>query len=76
VPPGAPKPGAEKLAEEESKQPNAHDDQDLHLQYKPHLSAAEAGATTLRHNADPISEVDRRAAAYLSQLTAAPGNVH
>jgi integrase len=33
------------------------------------------GATTLRHYADPISEVDRRAAAYLSQLTAAPRNV-
>jgi integrase len=29
------------------------------------------GATTLLHYADPISEVDRRAAAYLSQLTAA-----
>lgn len=29
------------------------------------------GATTLRHYADPVSEVDRRAAAYLSQLTAA-----
>jgi integrase len=28
------------------------------------------GATTLRHYADPISEVDRRAAAYLAQLTA------
>jgi integrase len=31
------------------------------------------GATTLRHYADPVSEVDRRAAAYLAQLTAAPG---
>ena len=28
------------------------------------------GATTLRHYADPISEVDRRAAAYLAHLTA------
>jgi integrase len=31
------------------------------------------GATTLRHYADPISEVDRRAAAYLAQLTAPAG---
>ena len=30
------------------------------------------GATTLRHYADPVSEVDRRAAAYLAQLTAGP----
>ena len=29
------------------------------------------GATTLRHYADPVSEVDRRAAAYLAQLTIA-----
>jgi integrase len=28
------------------------------------------GATTLRHYADPVPEVDRRAAAYLAQLTA------
>jgi hypothetical protein len=28
------------------------------------------GATTLRHYADPVSEVDWRAAAYLAQLTA------
>jgi integrase len=28
------------------------------------------GATTLRHYADPVSEADRRAAAYLAQLTA------
>ena len=28
------------------------------------------GATTLRHYADPVSEVDRRAATYLAQLTA------
>jgi integrase len=28
------------------------------------------GATTLRHYADPVSEVDRRAAAYLAGLTA------
>lgn len=27
------------------------------------------GATTLRHYADPVSEVDRRAAVYLAQLT-------
>ncbi len=30
------------------------------------------GATTLRHYADPVSEVDRRAAAYLARLTALP----
>ncbi len=30
------------------------------------------GATTLRYYADPVSEVDRRAAAYLAQLTAGP----
>jgi integrase len=30
------------------------------------------GATTLRHYADPVSEVDRRAAAYLAKLTAPP----
>jgi len=29
------------------------------------------GATTLRHYADPVSEVDRRAAAYLADLTGA-----
>ena len=28
------------------------------------------GATTLRHYADPVSEVDRHAAAYLARLTA------
>src|SRR5438094_219594 len=28
------------------------------------------GSTTLRHYADPVSEVDRRAAAYLARLTA------
>src|SRR5437667_5332484 len=28
------------------------------------------GATTLRHYADPVPEVDRRAAAYLAPLTA------
>jgi hypothetical protein len=27
------------------------------------------GATTLKHYADPVSEVDRRAAAYLAELT-------
>jgi len=32
------------------------------------------GATTLRHYADPVSEVDRRAAAYLAQLTASTGS--
>ena len=30
------------------------------------------GATTLKHYADPVSEVDRRAAAYLAQLTTPP----
>ena len=34
------------------------------------LGHGSGGATTLRHYADPISEVDRRAAAYLAQLTA------
>jgi integrase len=34
------------------------------------LSHGSGGATTLRHYADPVSEVDRRAAAYLAQLTA------
>jgi integrase len=34
------------------------------------LGHGSGGATTLRHYADPISEVDRRAAAYLSKLTA------
>jgi integrase len=29
------------------------------------------GATTLKHYADPVSEVDRRAAAYLAELTGA-----
>jgi integrase len=29
-------------------------------------------ATTLKHYADPVSEVDRRAAAYLAQLTSTP----
>jgi integrase len=33
------------------------------------LGHGSGGATTLRHYADPISEVDRRAAAYLAQLT-------
>jgi integrase len=40
------------------------------------LGHGSGGATTLRHYADPVSEVDRRAAAYLAQLTAgsaAPG---
>jgi integrase len=34
------------------------------------LGHSGGGATTLRHYADPVSEVDRRAAAYLAQLTA------
>jgi integrase len=34
------------------------------------LGHSGGGATTLRHYADPISEVDRRAAAYLAHLTA------
>jgi integrase len=33
------------------------------------LGHSGGGATTLKHYADPISEVDRRAAAYLAQLT-------
>jgi integrase len=33
------------------------------------LGHSGGGATTLRHYADPVPEVDRRAAAYLSQLT-------
>jgi hypothetical protein len=32
------------------------------------------GATTLCHDADPVSEVDRRAAAYLAQRTAPAQN--
>jgi integrase len=34
------------------------------------LGHAGGGATTLRHYADPVPEVDRRAAAYLAELTA------
>ena len=34
------------------------------------LGHGSGGATTLRHYADPVSEVVRRAAAYLAQLTA------
>ena len=34
------------------------------------LGRSGGGATTLRHYADPVPEVDRRAAAYLAQLTA------
>ena len=34
------------------------------------LGHGSGGATTLRHYADPVSEVDRRAAAYLAKLTA------
>lgn len=40
------------------------------------LGHGSGGATTLRHYSDPVSEVDRRAAAYLAELTAgsvAPG---
>jgi integrase len=33
------------------------------------LGHSGGGATTLRHYADPVSEVDRRAAAYLAQRT-------
>jgi integrase len=38
------------------------------------LGHGDGGSTTLRHYADPVSEVDRRAAAYLSQLTGPMGN--
>jgi integrase len=34
------------------------------------LGHSGGGATTLRHYADPVPEVDRRAAAYLAKLTA------
>jgi integrase len=34
------------------------------------LGHGSGGVTTLRHYADPVSDVDRRAAAYLAQLTA------
>ena len=34
------------------------------------LGHSGGGATTLRHYADPVAEVDRRAAAYLAKLTA------
>jgi integrase len=34
------------------------------------LGHGSGGATTLRHYADPVSEVDRRAAVYLAHLTA------
>jgi hypothetical protein len=37
------------------------------------LGHGSGGATTLRHYADPVPEVDRRAAAYLAQLTAGSG---
>ena len=36
------------------------------------LGHSGGGATTLRHYADPVPEVDRRAAAYLARLTSAP----
>ena len=38
------------------------------------LGHSGGGATTLKHYADPVSEVDRRAAAYLAQLTAGPAS--
>ena len=38
------------------------------------LGHSGGGATTLRHYADPVPEVDRRAAAYLARLTAGPGS--
>ncbi len=34
------------------------------------LGHGSGGSTTLRHYADPVSEVDRRAAVYLAQITA------
>ena len=37
------------------------------------LGRSGGGATTLRYYADPVPEVDRRAAAYLAQLTARSG---
>ena len=36
------------------------------------LGHSGGGATTLKHYANPVSEVDRRAAAYLAQLTLVP----
>jgi hypothetical protein len=33
------------------------------------LGHADGGATTLKHYADPVPDVDRRAAAYLAELT-------
>ncbi|HEX3955598.1 MAG TPA: GntR family transcriptional regulator, partial [Trebonia sp.] len=40
------------------------------------LGHSGGGATTLRHYADPVPEVDRRAAAYLARLTADPSSVN
>jgi len=37
------------------------------------LGHSGGGATTLRHYADPVSEVDRRASAYMAELTARGG---
>jgi hypothetical protein len=37
------------------------------------LGHSGGGATTLKHYADPVSEVDRRAALYLAQITNGPG---
>jgi hypothetical protein len=37
---------------------------------EPGLGHSGGGATTLLHYADPVPEVDRRAAAYLAKLTA------
>ena len=36
------------------------------------LGHSGGGATTLRHYADPVPEVDRRAATYLAKLTGRP----
>ena len=36
------------------------------------LGHSGGGATTLRHYANPVPEVDRRAAAYLAKLTTRP----
>jgi integrase len=40
------------------------------------LGHSGGGATTLRHYADPVPEVDRRAAAYLARLTAGSTSQH
>jgi integrase len=38
------------------------------------LGHSGGGATTLPHYADPVSEVDRRAAAYPAKMTAGPAS--